>query len=60
MDGVQLRDLVKFLFTMIKTTQQAWMDGATSLDGWIGRPGNPLGDAHLTLTGVTDVTKYDY
>ncbi|COW43419.1 Uncharacterised protein [Mycobacterium tuberculosis] len=22
MDGVQLRDLVKFLFTMIKTTQQ--------------------------------------
>lgn len=53
MDGVQLRDLVKFLFTMIKTTQQ-------SLDGWIGRPGNPLGDAHLTLTGVTDVTKYDY
>ncbi|KAK26356.1 hypothetical protein AZ55_14300 [Mycobacterium tuberculosis CWCFVRF MDRTB 670] len=33
---------------------------ATSLDGWIGRPGNPLGDAHLTLTGVTDVTKYDY
>jgi len=27
MDGVQLRDLVKFLFTMIKTTQQAWMDG---------------------------------